>query len=55
MQGGAFPIHAHSTPISPIPLPFTPFHSFQAKSLPRFRRKRIAFMLSADTNDHNKW
>ena len=45
MQGGAFPIHAH--------LP--PFHSFQAKSLPRFRRKRIAFMLSADTNDHNKW
>ena len=52
MQGGAFPIRAHLHPFhSHLP----PFHSFQAKSLPRFRRKRIAFMLSADTNDHNKW
>ena len=32
-----------------------PFHSFQAKSLPRFRRKRIAFMLEAENGGHNAW
>ena len=52
MQGGAYPIRVH---LPPFHFHLPRFHSFHAKSLPRLRRKRIAFMLSADTNDHNAW
>ena len=52
MQRGAFPIHAHLHPFhSHLP----PFHSFHAKSPPRLRRKRIAFMLKAENGGHNAW
>ena len=50
MQGGAFPIRAH---LPPFHFHLPRFHSFHAKSPPRFRRNWIAFMLKAENGGDN--